>query len=622
MQKKLSFLPRLENTSAFVALGLVALIQFIEIIGRKAFGRGIFGASDYIHHLILLTTFLGSLITTREKKHLAISAAIDVIKGPIHKFLNGLTSFFSITISSTVILSSISMAFTGFNLSRKIGFIPLLVFTLLIPLTFLGITIRFFQQSPKGKTNRLIMSLAVLLGIFLASGSFVNLIRFLSSNWGFMETWDLFHMNILSVIQHPFAVLLVFSAFFGTPIFIVLGGLGMIFFAAQGVPPEILTNEAYTILTSHSIPAIPLFTLTGFILSESKAGERLVRLFKALLGWLPGGFGIMTVLILAFFTTFTGASGVTILALGGLLSYVLIQNKYKEKFSLGLLTSSGSIGLLFPPSLPIIMYGIMAHIDIRKMFVGGILPGILLVLTVSIMSVIHAVKNKVPGNKFNLKEVWKAFIPAIWEVLLPVVLLTAFFTGLVTIVEISALAVFYVFIVEIFIHRDIKLKSMPHIFSKTLPVIGGILIILAFSRGLSNYIIDTQIPMKMAAWMQMHISSKYVFLLILNVVLLITGCFLDIFSAIMVVGPIIIPIGMAYGIDPVHLGIIFLANLELGYLTPPVGLNLFLASYRFEKPLSHIYKTIIPFLIALLFTVLLITYVPLFSTALLKLFPF
>jgi tripartite ATP-independent transporter DctM subunit len=332
---------------------------------------------------------------------------------------------------------------------------------------------------------------------------------------------------------------------------------------------------------------------------------------------MPGGLAVMAILVSGFFTTFTGASGVTILALGALLSYVLIKGKYEKRFSVGLLTASGSIGLLFPPSLPIIIYGVTAQISIKDMFIGGIVPGFIMISALAFFSIKYAKKMKVEREPFSIKESLLAIKDAAWEILLPVIILLFFFGGITTLVESAAIAVLYSIIVEVFINRDMKLRELSNVMLKALPIIGGVLMILALAKGLSYFIVDAEIPMKLTAWVKANIASKYVFLLLLNIALLITGMFMDIFSAIMVVVPLIIPLGNIFGINPVHLGIIFLANMELGYLTPPVGLNLFLSSYRFEEPMTKVYKDVIPFFIIMLITVLLITYVPFLTTFLL-----
>ena len=466
-----------------------------------------------------------------------------------------------------------------------------------------------------------IASSGFVVGTLLAWGALANIAQVLVPSWaGFFDSLLPLYNLIGTHLASPIIVLLILAALTGVPIFVVLGGIGYMLFAHTGQPLEVIANEAYSLLISHSIPAIPLFTFTGFILSESKAGERFVRLFKAVFSWFPGGLAIMAILVCTFFTTFTGASGVTILAVGGLLSYVLIGGQYKKNFSSGLLTATGSIGLLFPPSLPVIIYGVTAQTSIKDMFVGGIMPGIIMVMAMVMVAIYYASKNKIKRERFVFKEAVAAIKNSFWEMLLPVIIVWGYFGGITTLVESGAVAVLYALVVEVLIHRDIKFRALPGVLLKCMPIIGGVLAILALAKGLSYYIVDAEIPMQLTAWVQNTIHSKYIFLLLLNISLLITGCFMDIFSAIMVVVPLIIPLGNLFGIHPVHLGIIFLANMELGYLTPPVGLNLFLASYTFNEPLRKLYKDVFPFLLIQIAAVLLITYVPLLSTGLLAFF--
>jgi tripartite ATP-independent transporter DctM subunit len=382
-----------------------------------------------------------------------------------------------------------------------------------------------------------------------------------------------------------------------------------------------VVSQIYAALTRSSIIAIPLFTVTGFLLSESKAGERLVKTFRSLFGWLPGGLIIVTVIICAFFTSFTGASGVTILALGGILYSILSEHaQYPDKFSIGLLTSVGSIGLLFPPSLPIILVGATSQTNIIHMFAGGILPGIILVAAVIIFGIIASIRIRIPREPFVLKKSLLSLKDSAFEIILPLFLIAGYFSGLFSLVEIGAIAVVYVFIVEVLVHREIKISSLPQVLLKALPIIGGVLSILALSQALSYYIVDTQVPENFARLMRATVRSKYVFLLLLNLSLLVVGCLMDIFSAILIVLPLVLPLGQAYGIDPVHLGIIFITNLEVGFLTPPIGLNLFLATYRFKKPFVQICRYVFPFLLIQLVVVILVTYVPWLSTFLTRFF--
>ena len=589
-----------ENILATLSLLLIAILPIIEILARLIFKTGIHSSSEYIEHLVIWITFVGGMITSREGKHLSLSIGVNVLQEPYKNRVESFTACIATAVAACFTWNSISFINMGFDTGHTVGIIPIKIVTFIMPLGFAVITLRFITHAPKNLTGKIVAA----AGIGIA-----YLIQFIP--FGF-----------IGIFAWIGSIILIISAFFGTPIFIVLGGVAAIlFFNADGAL-EVIPNEAYTMLTGDIIPTIPLFTLAGFILSESKAGERLVHFFRAAFGWLPGGLAVMAIIVCAFFTTFTGASGVTILALGGLLSYILIKSNYPKKFTTGILTASGSIGLLFPPSLPIILYGVVSHVNIKKVFVGGLLPGFLMVTAIAVIGVITAMKNNIERTPFRFNEVGKALWEAILEIMLPFVILFCYFKGLTNIVETSALAVLYTLISQVLIRRDIKIKEIPNVFLKGIPIIGGVMVILAVAKGLSYFIVDAEIPMLLAEWCRQHIHSKYVFLILLNIALLITGCLMDIFSAIMVVVPLIIPLGEAYGIHPVHLGIIFLANLEVGYLTPPVGINLFLSSFRFNEPLVRVYRYVIPFLIVMFITVLLITYIPWMSTFLLDIIKF
>jgi tripartite ATP-independent transporter DctM subunit len=616
----INLLHRVENISVFIAVLLLALIPFLEVIARKFFQTSISYSTDYTHHLVIFVTFLGAMITSREKKHLSLSLTLK-INEPLKSRIYTVNMLFSSMMTTAFFWSALSFVFNGFDPSKKIGVFPIRMIGMIMVIGYAVMAIRFITAIEKKGLYRLIASSGIIFGSFLALDSISNLLSLLFNELpSSIEAILGFCHTIIGIIAVPLILTFIVLAVLGTPLFVVLGGIAYLLFARVSGPLEVIPNEAYSMLISHSIPAIPLFTVTGFILSESKAGERLVRFFKAFFSWFPGGLAVMTILVCAFFTTFTGASGVTILALGGLLSFVLINSNYKRKFTLGLITASGSIGLLFPPSLPIIIYGVIAGVSIKDMFIGGLLPGVVMVLALVIFCIIFTSKNKIKRESFEIKEAFSALKSSMWEILLPVVIVSAYFGGLTTIVESAAIALVYSFVIEVFIHRDIEFKRLPEIFLKAVVIIGGILIILSVAKGLSYFIIDAQIPMKLSAWVQANISSKYVFLLLLNLALLTTGCLMDIFSAIMVVVPLIIPLGSIFGIHPVHLGIIFLANMELGYMTPPVGLNLFLASYRFNEPMGKLYKDVLPFFFIQIIAVLLITYIPFLSTGLLNLF--
>jgi len=567
---------------------LIAAIPAAEVALRRFFQTGLHGAAEYVQHGVIWLTFLGGMVTSREGRHLALTAGLELIPQPLQNWLRAATGFVAVSIGFCLTYSSWKFVTLAFEPGARVGVLPKNVVMAIMPVGLALITLRFITHAPRGLRYKLVAASALLIAPLVSM------------------LFDEFP----SALTTPLVAVLVIAALLGTPVFVVLAGIAAVLFAGSGGALAVIPNEAYTMLSGPIIPTIPLFALTGFILSESKAGERLVRFFQATCGWLPGGLAIMAVVVCAFFTTFTGASGVTILALGSLLSYVLSQRGYERQFGTGLLTASGSIGLLFPPSLPIILYGVVAHVNIKHLFVAGLVPGTLMVLALGGLGIRHALSRKVERIPLRIRDIGSAFKDAAWELALPVVILVLYLRGLTTLVETGAIAVVYALFVSTVVRRDISVRRLPRVMLACLSTIGGVLIILAFSRGLSYYIVDMEIPLKLTEWCRTHIHSKYVFLALLNVGLLLTGCFMDIFSAIVVVAPLIIPLGEAFGVNPIHLGIIFLANLELGYLTPPVGINLFLASYRFEQPLSRTYRQVIPFLLALLVAVLLITYAP------------
>jgi len=611
---------RFENGVSGIILLLIAVLPALEIVARLVFKTGIHSSGDLTQHLVLWLTCLGGAITSREGKHITLSVGLDIIRQSVRGWITTATVFISTTIASAMTWSALSLVLIGFDPTKKIAFIPIQIAVAVIPLGFLLITVRFLTRAPVRGLKRGLAALGCILGTIIAFASVMNILYTILAQ--VPPAFDSIQELLFRISERIALVgvgILIVSIFFGTPIFIVLGGVAYLLFVRSLGALEVIPNEAYGLLTGYSIPAIPLFTFAGFILSESKAGERLMRLFRAWLGWLPGGLIIMTVLVCTFFTTFTGATGVTILALGALLAYVLVESgRYTRDFANGLITGSGSIGLLFPPSLPIILYGVIAQINILHMFVGGFLPGLLMVITMCGIGVFTAVTRKVKPVPFQLKEAAGSIKDSFWEILLPVIILLGYFGGLFTLLETGAVAVIYALFIEMVIHRDLSLRDLPRVMLNCIPIIGGVLIILAAANGLRYYLVDAEVPMRLSSWVQANISSKYVFLILLNLALLITGCLMDIFSAILVVVPLIIPLGAAFGIHPVHLGVIFLANLGVGYLTPPVGLNLFLAAYRFNQPLVRIYRNVIPFFLALLAVVLLITYVPWFSVGLLR----
>jgi tripartite ATP-independent transporter DctM subunit len=404
----------------------------------------------------------------------------------------------------------------------------------------------------------------------------------------------------------------------GVPVFVVICGLALYLFFAGGIDLSAIIIEMHRMATTPVLVAIPLFTFAGYLLSESGAPKRLIRLSNAVLGWLPGGLSVIALVTCAVFTALTGATGLTIIALGGILLPAMTRGKYPEVFSLGLLTTSGTLGLLFPPSLPLIIYAIVAKVRIDQLFIAGILPGIFLVVLLSAFGITRAFQARVPKTRFQISEVFGAFREALWELPLPIVVLGGIYSGKFAVSEAAAITAVYVLIVEVIIYRDIRWKDLPEIMKKSMVLVGAVLIILGAAMGLTNYLIDAEIPMQMLDFFKTHIESKTLFLIVLNLFLLAVGCTMGIFSALVVVVPLLSPIAQAYGIDPIHLGIIFLANLEIGASIPPLGINLFIASIRFERPVLRLYVASLPFIAILLLALALITYIPWMSLVLLK----
>ncbi len=616
---------RSEDAVLAVALVLMALIPVIELVGRSWFNIGIPGATDYLQHLTLWIGFLGAMLATREGRHLKIGAATDRLPPQISHVVDCLVAFISAAVCAGLFGASLQLVvaeapglppwtaniipdfaerwlepfglFESGGLTKVAGWIPIWVAEAIMPFGFAVMAIRFILHASTRGWVRGLVGLSLPAMILL----------------------PILGPDSASQLVLPGLILLVVAAILGSPIFILLGGAALLLFWGDGVTVAAIPVETYRIVASPIFPTIPLFTLAGFILSEGRASERLVRVFRALFGWIPGGLAVAAALLCAFFTTFTGASGVTILALGGLLLPVLLKGGFKESFSIGLLTSTGSLGLLLPPSLVVILYGVIARVPIIDMFKAGLLPGVLLIAPICLFCVWQGFKTSAGRIPFGLREAAAAIWIAKWEVIMPILVLVFIFGGFCTLVEASALLVVYALIVEAVIYRDLSLQQLVTMFVKCGALVGGVLIILGVAMGLTSYLVDAQVPMHAAAWGTKHLHSKWVFLLALNGGLIVVGCLMDIYSALIVVVPLILPMAESFGVHPAHLGIIFLANLQLGYLTPPVGMNLFLASFRFEKPLTSVSRNAIPFLLMMAVVVLLITYIPWLSIGVLEL---
>ena len=580
---------RFENAVAIAILTAMTVLPLIEIASRIIIGRGISGSIVVVQNFTLWITVLGAVLASRSERLLALSTQRFL---PVHtqRFVKVFTSAIAVAVTSTLVVASLEFVRIERDFGDVISWdIPIWLVLSVLPVGFGAITGRLIWHAASDWQGRAVASLGLL-------------IPFLFTLMSGIETVG---------IVLPATLVIILATAFGMPIFAGIGGAALVLFWGDGTPLTAVPGETYRLTNNAMLPAIPLFALSGYLLAEGSAGQRLTRLFTACVGWMPGGLAIVATLVLAFFTPLTGASGITILSMGGLLLPVLVRAKYPEQTSLGLVTVSGSIGLLWFPSLPVFLYAFYANLDFKKLFVGGLLPGVLLVLVVAGWAASQGWLRGVARTPFVLREAKAAMWEAKWELLLPVVVLGGIGGGFTTLVEAAALTVLYIFVVECFIQRGLSVRrDLPRIFVECATLVGGFMIILSVALGFTNFLIIAQIPMMALEWVQTHIESPLLFLLALNGFLLLVGALMDIYSAIVVVVPLIAPIAAAYGIDPVHLAIIFLANLELGYLTPPMGANLFLSSYRFDKPLTEVYRSTLPYMFLLLVTVLLITYVP------------
>ena len=582
----------------FLFLILISFPIF-QILGRYISFFSIPASQEIVQHMTLWIGFIGAVIAARSNKLLSVvrepvfdsSTKVDWPKFFVHVF--------SLSIVFVLSISYLKMIQIGFQYPDYIApYIPTWFAQSIIPVGLILIWYQMIMTSSTDLKYRVLLTVISIIPTVI-----LYFWQFPLANPLLLWTKVLFAISLVA---------------FGLPIFILLASLSIFFFLSE--PSEWATNydlistisdSAYRIVVSPTLAAIPIFTLAGYILAESNISERLIRFFKASLGWLPGSTVLIVVLLCAFFTALTGGSGVTILALGAILYPILIHDGYSKQFSLGIITTAGSLGLLFPPSLPAIIYSVTAGINPLELFKQALIPAIFLMSIMFFYGLYKRPKSKTV-ERFVFKDAFETAKIAKWEIAIPLLIILSLFSGFATLVESAALLVLYVLTVELYIFKDISFKNLPKIIIDCSTLVGGVLIILGFAMGFTGYLVDAQIPLKILNFVQSTISSKIIFLLALNILLLIVGCLMDVFSAIIVVVPLIAPLATYFGIDPFHLAIIFIANLELGYITPPVGMNLYLSSYRFNKDMPTIYNATLPFFFIRLIGVLFITYIPLF----------
>lgn len=595
-------LGRIEGGFFLLALLAATFLPLIDALGRPLGNIHIPGSAGLVQQATLWMAFLGALLAARNRQHLTLSTA-ELLGESRWKDLAHALSY-AVAAAVTAVLSYASIQLVKAEKEQGgylIGKIPEWWSEAVMPVALLILALWFVWNSSTGILGRAgtLLAIAVLLGLLYR------------------------YPTLAPPFTLPLAALILGAVLLGAPVFVAMGGLALLLFFRDGTPVAAVSAEIYRLIGSPSIPAIPLLTAAGYILAEGQASARLVRFFRSLFGFMPGGLAVMVAAVCAVFTTFTGGSGVTIIALGGLVLPMLLDDSYPEGFSLGLVTAAGSLGLLFPPSLPVILYSVVAGVPADSLYLAGLVPGALLVVLVALYGIRIGKKLEASGHKerpkFVLKEVLVSGWKAKWELGLPVFVIVLFASGFASMVEASAAACAYAIIVSCFVEKDLHpFRDLPGVLLKAGSLMGAVLLLLSVAMGLTSWLVDAQIPAKLLETVKTNIHSPLVFLLVLNLILLVLGSVLEIYSAIVILAPLVAPMGAAFGIDPVHLGIIFLANLELGFLFPPVGLNLFLSSSRFGKPLTSLYRHVVPFLVILGIGVLLITYVPSMSLGVLK----
>ncbi len=588
-----------ENSLISLALAMMVALPLLEIVLRKL-ETGISGSAAFVQYLTLIVGMLGGAIAARENRLLSFSVLETFLKGRWRSIVKIFCGSIATVITVFLCVASIQFVQSERAYPKILAYhIPIWAIETIMPVGFAAIVLRMVYHASESWRGRGLV--VVLAGILIYFGVHLP-----------------FSPNQMMI---PAFIILFIATILGIPIFTTLGGIALIFFWGKEEPISSISISHLGLVTNSSLPTVPLFILAGYFLAEGGASKRLIRVFQALFGQFRGGPAIVTALVCAFFTSFTGGSGVTILALGGLLMPVLLAARYSERDSLGLLTGAGSLGLLFPPCLPLILYAIIAKIDITQIFLGGIIPGTLMVIMTACWGIWKGPKDPTARQTFKWMEAKEALWDAKWELLLPVVAFVGLFSGLATPVEAAALTALYALIVETIVYRDLKIiRDCPRVMAESGLLVGGVLLILGVALGFTNYLVDAQIPARAIEWVTHSIHSPYLFLFLLNLILLVVGSLMEIYAAIVIVVPLIVPIAKAFDIDPIHFGIIFLANMELGFLAPPMGLNLLLSSYRFKKPLSEVCWAVLPMLAVLFIGLMLITYIPALTTFLPYLF--
>ncbi|HJS56673.1 MAG TPA: TRAP transporter large permease subunit [Vicinamibacteria bacterium] len=603
-------LRRVEHAVLVAALLTLTVLPLIDALGRPLTGFFVPGGAAWVQQLTLWLAFVGGLAAAGEGKHLMLSTA-ELFGERLRPAGHVLAAAVSAATVAVLTYASVRVLQVNRAEGRLLpGGIPEWLSELVMPVALGLMALRFAWGASTAWRPRLLAFAAIPVVFALGAAA----------------------PEVLGRASGVVSLMILAALVLGAPVFVAMGSLALLFFLRDGLETgtdpgtsiSAVLADVYRLVSSPTLPAIPLLTGCGYVLAESGASQRLLRFFRALLGFVPGGLAVIVIAVCALFTTFTGGSGVTIIALGGLVYPMLREDGYPEGFSLGLVTAAGSLGLLFPPSLPVILYSVVAgtrdhNVPADGLYLAGLLPGALMVAMVAAYAIRVGSHVQTRRQPFAWPELGRAFWAARWELSLPPLVIGLFASGWLSMVETAAAALAYAIVVECILTRDLHpVRTLPAALVKSCVLTGSVLILLSAAMGITSYIVDAQIPEQLVAWVKAHIHSPIVFLLALNALLIVVGCLVDIFSAIVVLAPLIAPMGAAFGVDPVHQGVIFLANLELGFLTPPVGLNLYLSSSRFGKPLTEVARHAFPFLLIMAAAVLIITYVPALSVGVLR----
>ncbi len=589
---------RIAGAVVAVVLAAMVLLPVAQAIARRL-GSDIPGASIYVQHLTLWTGFLGAILATLGDQHLSLSTVNMIPAGRWKDAAKIFGGAVTAAVTGLLAYASVRMVMDNSTQAATLPFgIPIWWSETIMPVALAAIAVRQIASAHGGWTGRIAALAATAAG---------------------------FGLGLLAAhapaLLWPGAIVILAAFLLGTPVYVAMAGLAMLLYFVDGTAIASVPNDTFGLVTKSTLPAVPLLTLAGYVLAAGGASRRLVEANRALLGWMPGGMALMALAVCALFTAFTGASGVTILAVGGVVYPSLREEGYPEGFSLGLVTASGSLGLLFPPSLPVILYGVVAEADIKSLYLAGLVPCGLIIVLVAAYAIAVGVRAKTRRTPFEGRAAMRAIWRAKWDLALPVVVGGAILSGLANIVEAAALGALYAVIVEVVIFRNLHpRRDLPRVMASAAALVGAVVILMGVALALTQYLALAEVPNKVLEWVQAHVHTQWVFLLALNVILLVLGSVLEMYSAIVVLAPLIVPLGAAFGVNPVHLGVVFLANLELGFLLPPMGLNLFLSATRFGKPLPSLYRHAFPFLLIMSLGVLAVTYLDGLTTGMLKLF--